>query len=119
MTLESTLAALLREQRETNALLRRLVEAMQTPYVPRAPSAWPQDPVGYPLSRMTGDPLPPRALNICGSPTVTTDAGPAVSTWSQHLPLGTFVTPTCESPATRGDGGAIRVGWQGNGMVGP
>ncbi len=81
MTIEATLLAILREQRETNDMLRRLL-ADRAPAVVHAPAAWP------PSVFRTGDPLP-----LTGT--------------------------TCESPATLGDAGSIRVGWQGNGMVGP
>ena len=92
MTIETTLLAILREQRETNELLRRLVvdRAQSHPFgVPRTMPevAWPL-PLG---PSRTGDPV-----NPCVRP-------------------GTI----CESPATLGDGGSIRVGWQGNGMVAP
>ena len=94
MTIEATLAALLREQREANALLRRLVEAKTGRPVPR----YGHDGHTFqmPTPTRTGDPV---------NPTVR---------WAQPITTGDFV-----SPVTTGDGGTHRVGWQGNGMVGP
>lgn len=93
MTIEATLLAILREQRETNDMLRRLLaeRAQAHPFgVPRTMPevAWPL-PVG---PTRTGDPVNPHVVE----------------------------TPVWDSPTTHiGPTGTVRVGWQGNGMIGP
>ena len=92
MTIEATLAAILREQREMNALLRRLVEAKTGVPVPQ--TVWVSPPTYWGSGQSQISHPPPHI-------------------WDGENEPG-FV-----SPVTTGDGGTIRVGWQGNGMVGP
>lgn len=93
MTIEATLLAILREQRETNDMLRRLLAERAQAHPLGAPAMLEE--------YRRAVPTLPRIPAVTGDP--------------PHAFTGT----TCESPATLGDAGAIRVGWQGNGMVGP